>query len=306
MTIRLARIVALALGVSVVVLACMGELLPPAPAPAGSDAGSASPAAAAPAPDARVELRFVRPGQPARTLALSELVRTIPPVEISTSDPYYGRTKRFRALPVAAVLRAGFGPGDLRDADFVLRARDGYAVPLAGARLLEEGACIAFADLDVPAWEPIGPQRAHPGPLYLIWAHPQQGQLSTHPRPWQLAAIEIVDGDALYPHAAPAGLAADAPAALGFRLFRARCIACHAINREGGTVGPDLNVPQSIVEYRPRAQIRAYIRNPRTFRYGAMPAHSDLSDAQLDTLLAYFEAMAARKHDPGAGTEGGH
>lgn len=299
MILRLARIVALALGVSLVVLACMGELLPPAP-------GTAAPDAASSAPEAGAALRFVRPGQPPRTLLLSELVRTIPPVEISTRDPYYGRTKRFRALPVAALLQAGFGPGDLRDADFVLRARDGYAVPLAGARLLEDGAYVALADLDVPAWEPIGPQRAHPGPLYLIWAHPQQGQLATHPRPWQLAAIEITGGDSLYPHAAPVGLGADAPAALGFRLFRARCIACHAINREGGTVGPDLNVPQSIVEYRPRAQIRAYIRNPRTFRYGAMPAHPDLSDAQLDTLIAYFEAMAARKHDPDAGSEGGH
>ena len=57
-------------------------------------------------------------------------------------------------------------------------------------------------------------------------------------------------------------------------------------------------MPQSIVEYRPRAQIRAYIRDPREFRYGVMPAHRDLSEAQLDALIAYFEAMAQRKHDP--------
>ena len=38
------------------------------------------------------------------------------------------------------------------------------------------------------------------------------------------------------------------------------------------------NVPQSIVEYRPEAQIRAYIRNPLTFRYGAMPPHPHLDD----------------------------
>jgi hypothetical protein len=69
-------------------------------------------------------------------------------------------------------------------------------------------------------------------------------------------------------------------------------------NREGGRVGPDLNVPQSIVEYRPDAQIRAYIQNPATFRYGNMPAHPDLNNADLDHLLAYFHAMATRKHDP--------
>ena len=65
-------------------------------------------------------------------------------------------------------------------------------------------------------------------------------------------------------------------------------------------MGPDLNVPQSIVEYRPEAQIRAYIKDPGVFRYGAMPAHPSLSARDLDGLLAYFRAMAARKHDPDA------
>ena len=64
--------------------------------------------------------------------------------------------------------------------------------------------------------------------------------------------------------------------------------------------GPELNVPQSIVEYRPEPQIRAYIRDPRTFRYGNMPPHPHLSDADLDALLAYFRAMKDRKHDPDA------
>jgi len=63
-------------------------------------------------------------------------------------------------------------------------------------------------------------------------------------------------------------------------------------------VGPDLNVPRSIVEYRPVAQIKAYIRDPTSFRYGKMPAHPDLSAADLDALIAYFRAMSAQKHDP--------
>ena len=65
-------------------------------------------------------------------------------------------------------------------------------------------------------------------------------------------------------------------------------------------MGPDLNVPQSIVEYRPIEQVKAYIRDPQTFRYSTMPAHRDLSDAQLDQLIGYFKVMKSLKHDPGA------
>ena len=46
-------------------------------------------------------------------------------------------------------------------------------------------------------------------------------------------------------------------------------------------------------------QIKAYIHDPKTFRYGNMPAHPDLSPTDLDALIAYFRAMARRKHDPG-------
>ena len=64
----------------------------------------------------------------------------------------------------------------LKGSEFILRASDGYTVPISGQRLLELGAYIAFADLDVPEWEPIGTQKAHPGPFYLVWRGPgQQG-----------------------------------------------------------------------------------------------------------------------------------
>ena len=107
--------------------------------------------------------------------------------------------------------------------------------------------------------------------------------------------------EARNPHSAPGGEPAESPAWRGYRIFRDECVACHAINGEGGRVGPELNVPQSIVEYREATQLKAFIRNPRRFRYTSMPAHEHLGGADLDALLAYFSAMSQRKHDPGAG-----
>jgi mono/diheme cytochrome c family protein len=218
---------------------------------------------------------------------------------VETDDPYYRTRKRFRAIPLNEALVHGFGKdlAALREESFVLRALDGYAVPIDGSRLLEGGAYLAFDDVDVPGFAPIGPQQVSPAPTYLVWTGATQTNLDTHPRPWQLAAIEIAPFASLYPHTVPNGEAAQSDAMRGFEVFRDHCLKCHAINREGGRVGPELNVPQSIVEYRPVEQIRAYIKDPTQFRYGAMPAHPQLTESDLDHLIAYFGAMSKQKHD---------
>lgn len=268
---------------------------------ASTNTTAATPTTTALSPDARLEFRVE--GRAVRTLTLRELDGVTPAETVTNFDPYYGRVKRFRAYPLAPVLAhalAGATAGPVATRSFILRARDGYTVPIAGERLLEGGAYLAVRDDERPSWEPIGPQRADPGPVYLVWSGAAQTNLDTHPRPWQLAVIEVARFEAAFPHTAPEGEPRDGPAWRGHALFGQLCVRCHAVNREGGRVGPDLNVPRSVTEYRPEEQIRAYIRDPRTFRYGNMPSHPGLTDADLDALLAYLRAMASRKHDPDA------
>lgn len=256
--------------------------------------------------DARLEFRIE--GRVVRSVSLRVLRAAIPSETFTNCDAYYLRDKRFRALPIERVLQLGFqgeSTGALDARPFVLRARDGYTVPINGARLLEGGAYIAFADDEHPGrWEPIGPRRSDPAPFYLVWKGRAQCDLESHPRPWQLAAIELARFETVFPHTVPEGSPEGSPARRGFAIFARECVRCHAVNREGGRIGPELNVPQSIVEYRPIEQIRAYIRNPLTFRYGAMPAHPHLRDEDLDDLVAYFTAMKDHKRDPDAADAG--
>jgi mono/diheme cytochrome c family protein len=277
--------------------ACSSPTDCPPPASSGAAAASAASSSVATSPaEVREPLVFKEAGSERAAITAETLAITIAPEIVVQYDPYYNREKKFRALPLAAVLERGFkGVKDLPQQEFVLRAKDGFTVPLRGAKVFEKGAYLAFEDVEVAGWEPIGPRRANPGPFYLVWAGKDQTDLETHPRPYQLASIEIARFEDVFPRTVPAS--STGPARRGFELFREQCIHCHAMNRQGGKVGPELNVPQSIVEYRPVDQIKAYIKNPRTFRYSQMPAHEAMTDADLDALVAYFTEMKGKKLD---------
>lgn len=255
------------------------------------------------------ELRFERAGELVARVALAEIRAACATRTVEVDDPYYGRRKRFVACPLDRVLELGFGTDaeGLGDQDVFFRARDGYLRPARARLLAEGGAHLAFADADRaqgddPGWEPIDRRQLDPGPFYLVWTGAGQNDPHHHPWPYQLVAIALTSFASTYPHAVPPDAPPDSPARAGFDLFRSRCFSCHAINGEGGRVGPELNVPRSIVEYRDVEQLKAFIRDPRSFRYTTMPGQPDLSDGQLDALIAYFEWMRSHKHDPGAGS----
>ena len=258
---------------------------------AGDDAGSDS------------ELRFLRDGAVVKRIDRDQLQRSCAVQTVTIDDPYYKARKSFRVCPLRDVLTLGFGALPQADDELFLRARDGYVKTVNGKLLVEDGGYLALADAEHaqgadPGWQPIDRRQVDPGPYYVVWSKPDQHD-ERHPWPYQLAAIEIGSFEREYPHTVPKGAKEGSPPRRGFAIFRDECISCHAINGEGGKIGPDLNVPRSIVEYRPVEQIKAYIRDPGTFRYTSMPAHRHLTPADLEALVAYFKLMRTLKHDPG-------
>lgn len=209
---------------------------------------------------------------------------------VEVFHPSYGKTMAYRAVALRDVARAAFGAALDEDAfsDAAFIALDGYEAVAPLEVLSRDGAWLALAEDGDGGWTPVGRKHADPGPFLVAWDGPKEDDGVKLPWSYQLAEIKLIRFEDRYPAVLPRGAAKGSAAYRGFELFRRRCLQCHAINRQGGSIGPDLNAPRSIVTYRDAAFLKAYIREPSKFRYGKMPDHRELSDADLDALLAYF------------------
>lgn len=247
-----------------------------------------------PSAPSNVSLRFERFGVELKTLDLAAILAVSPEAQWRAFDPYYAKEKGWRSVELAPLLRSVFAEG--LEGELQFTALDGYQVVMSIEKALEPGAFLAFADLD-GAFEPIGPQRANPGPLYFVWRGEQQRDLVTHPRPWALAKVNLMRFEDVYANTLPPRR--DARIDEGQAIFRTQCLRCHAINRQGGRVGPELNVPRNVTEYRQLEQLKAFVKNPLSFRYGNMPPFAHLTDSQLDAVFAYLSVMKEKQIDDG-------
>jgi mono/diheme cytochrome c family protein len=236
------------------------------------------------------------PGQPSQSWTLEQLRGQLMDQEIELADPMYQKKKRFRALELRELLQSLFGER-LKSGDYshlVFEALDGYASITRIPTALEAGGWVAFADLDYPQWEPIGRQQTLPRPFYVIWTGAEQLPKHGYPWPWALATIRLVRFRDQYPAVYPFGAAKQSAAFHGFETFRARCLRCHAMHQQGGQIGPDLNAPRNILDYRSAMMVKEFIRRPGAYRHTKMPNHADLSEKQLNELLEYLWFMRNR------------
>ena len=129
-------------------------------------------------------------------------------------------------------------------------------------------------------------------PYYVSWTNVKKAD-HTYMWPYGLVGIRLkaaaTEYKAIYPYD-------NANLAKGFMLFRNNCLRCHAINRVGGSMGPELNAPKNITEYWTEENIIAFVKSPTSFRFNShMPAVIGLTDAQLQEIVAYLKGMKEHK-----------
>lgn len=246
------------------------------------------------------ELEFLVADTPLKEVSLARLQDSLESHRIRVLSSSIGKAKNYQAFALQDVLDFAYGPTWRSDlySHIAFLALDGYEAVSESSVLQQPGGFLAFRDLDVESgWEPIGRKQAHPGPFFLVWTGKTQTTANGYPWPWQLRAINLVKFEDQFPAVVPTGADTRSSAYRGFEIFKTRCLRCHAINQQGGKVGPDLNAPQSVTAYRSKHMIKEMIKHPSTYRHSSMPDHPDLTNRDLEDLYSYllFQATASRK-----------
>lgn len=256
------------------------------------------------------ELAFARHGEAVARLDLAALGQRVAAREVAVHEPYEDAPARFRALPFAPLLDAVYTRAWREEEEILFTCRDGYQPTVPVARVLAHEAWLAFARSDQPGFtirkrESGALKVIDLAPFYLVWANLDDTRIrqeADYGWPYQLVGIDLIRRADRFPRMTPPpGSTGEVLA--GFDAFRVHCSKCHALNGEGGHIGPELNERETPAGAHDPAWLRAWIDDPgRILPNARMPALNPALPERartIDEILAYLRAMAkARAPEP--------
>jgi cytochrome c2 len=224
----------------------------------------------------------------------------LPTRTISTqNDPIYHRNATYEGYDIQALIswlgkRSGL---DLSEAIITFIAADGYRSSTRISELPKRVGVLAYREQSSNnrsffSDSKHGKKDFNPGPFVLVWegSYRDADQL---PTPWSITEITL-GHDSIPKELIPKETSERI--SNGLRLWREHCLRCHSINKVGGAVGPELNVPVNITEFWPKERLHQMIENSTSLRWGsAMPSFSWLSKQEREALVEYLEVMSRNK-----------
>ena len=212
------------------------------------------------------------------------------------SDLVLKTSKTYQAYSFKAILNPFLEKMEIEDSSTTVVTfvcKDGYKPTRYLSELLDYEGYIAFKDMDAKDgknW--IDSLESQLAPYYLVWAtEPEDRQALTWPYGLEQIQINKVDTiyDAIYPRDAPAAVA-------GFEHFKKHCLKCHAINKLGGALGPEMNYPKNILEYWQVEDVWNFAKNPTSYRWNSkMYAIEDLTREEFEEIVKYLTYMKDHK-----------
>ena len=214
-------------------------------------------------------------------------------------DPVYHSIKRYNAIPFPELLETYTSIKNLETSEYqiVFECEDGYKPMMPLQKFISVKSFLAVSDLDAPKgqlWLPIikDGHEMKAAPFYLIYQEVSTKDVDFK-WPYNLIKIHLVPNSENIALLFPKD---DTKAEIGFQLFSKNCVTCHSINKIGGNMGPELNYPKSVTEYWDKTQLKAFIKNPASFRNGVkMPTPTNLTTKEIDEIVNYLEYMTNHK-----------
>jgi cytochrome c2 len=232
--------------------------------------------------------------------AIQSSLKQLPKKEVVVeSDPVYGGNQRYEGYEIRAFLswltkQTGVS---LSDALISFVATDGYVSQLPVRDIPDRLGILAFREFGGSAAKPFRDSLTarvpfNPGPYYLVWDGVFNEKINP-PTPWSVTVVKLSANEIPAEHIPPT----QSPTITkGMDLWRTYCSKCHGINKIGGTMGPELNVPKNITEYWDRTHLLTLIENPASLRWGSkMPGFGWLPASDREAILEYIEAMKGKK-----------
>lgn len=212
-------------------------------------------------------------------------------------DPVYHKNKRFNALPLKDILEKYSSIKRMNAADLkvVFECEDGYKPEMPLEILLSAKAFLAVSDVDAPKgrdWEILlkNGQESKMEPFYVVYEGVSGDDVS-YKWPYNLVKIHLAplheNDEALKPK--------NKSTLAGYEIFKNRCQTCHAINKIGGKMGPELNYPKSVTEYWKTDDLKAFIQNPASYRYNVKMPTLGIKPEEATAVVKYLSYMSEHK-----------
>jgi mono/diheme cytochrome c family protein len=211
-------------------------------------------------------------------------------------DQFFKTSKRYRGYSLNTIIDSAIKSGhfDTAGAVIIFECADGYK-PVMDLAKIYRGAkgYLVFKDLEkglVGNW-PDSLNKMF-SPFYLVWDNVEKEDHS-FTWPYGLIGLRLMPGNLEYKTIYPYK---DSTLVKGFNAFKQNCFKCHSINKVGGTMGPEFNLPKNITEYWKEEDIIAFVKNPSSYRYNShMPGITNVSDADLHEIVNYIRSMKNNK-----------
>jgi len=249
-------------------------------------------------------LSFVDNGHPVKTIEISALVRNSELKTLTINIPTDSIIRSYQGVSLIPLLDAVFdSQWKTRDA-IKLTSSDGYQPIIPVPVILKYNGMIAIGENSRGVFSPLARSNGEtvdPGPFFLVWENIQDVAAKKEPWlswPWQLTTLELTSFEREYPHSSPPSASPES-VKKGFLRFRQHCIKCHAINGDGGNIGPELNYPVSVTEYWQPEWLIRFIADPQSVRANSkmIPFYRDIDNREviIADIIEYLKVMARKK-----------